>query len=137
MLARETVPVQVNVLEDRARTKGMRVPWTPTFVFVDADGVEQHRFTGNLPPDEFLAQVLLARGREAFLKGRYAESRRYHADLAYRYPSSDAAPEAVYWTGVCDFKLTKDLEHVYSACREVARRWPGHAWGKKLAFTLR
>lgn len=131
---RETVPVQVDVLTDRARTKGLRVPWTPTFVFVDAEGVEHHRFVGYLPADEFRAQVVLARAREAFLKGRYDEARRRYADLVYRFPSTDAAPESVYWTGVCDFKLTKDLERLYAACRETARRYPNHVWGKKLAF---
>lgn len=131
---RETAAAQVNVLTDRARTKGLRVPWTPSFVFLDADGAEHHRFIGFLPAEEFRAQVVLARAKEAFQKGRYEEARRRYADIVYRFPASDAAPESVYWTGVCDFKISKDLEKLYAACRETARRYPNHVWGKKLAF---
>ncbi|MBI4565688.1 MAG: tetratricopeptide repeat protein [Planctomycetes bacterium] len=128
------VPVKLNVLKDRELTKRHRVPWTPAFLFVDAEGVEQHRFMGYLPPDEFSAQIHLAAGKDAFAKGDYGAARRRYQDLVDRYGRTDAAPEALYWTGVCDFKLTKDESKIYDRCREVVQRYPGHIWAKKLGF---
>ena len=54
------VPVQVNVLADRPLTKKMRAVWTPTFIFVDGEEVEQHRCMGYWPADEFAGQVQTA-----------------------------------------------------------------------------
>lgn len=133
-VAELAVPVQVNVLQDRERTKQHRVPWTPTFLFLDADGVEQHRFIGYLPPDEFSAQVHLAGARDAFAKGKYEDALNRYGRIVEKFGATDAAPESLYWTGVCSFKLTKKVEDIYEKCREVVKRYPGHIWAKKLAF---
>jgi TolA-binding protein len=105
------------------------------FVFLDGDGVEHHRFLGYLPPDEFSAQVEFAHGRRAFNTGRYDEALKRYQTVVEKYPATDAAPESLYWTGVCEFKLTKDGQKITTACREVVRRYPGHIWAKKLGFS--
>jgi hypothetical protein len=133
-VAERVVPARVNVLTERELTKRLRVPWTPMFLFVDAEGVEHHRFIGYLPPDEFAAQIHLAGARAAFNRGAWEEASRRYAHLAEKFPETDAAPESVYWIGVCDFKRTKDVERIYAQAREVVRRYPGHIWAKKLAF---
>jgi len=133
-VAGQVVPARVNVLTERDLTKRMRVPWTPTFVFVDGEGLEHHRFIGYLPPDEFAAQIHLAGARAAFNRGAWEESARRYAHIAEKFPQTDAAPESVYWIGVCDFKRTKNVERIYEQCRETARRYPTHIWGKKLDF---
>ncbi len=129
-----TVPVKVNVLADRALCKKMGAVWTPIFTFVDGDGAEQHRFIGFLPPDEFCAQLHLAKAKSAFAKGDYAGSLAAYQAIVSRYATTDAAPEALYWTGVCDFKLTKNMQALLDRCKEVPRRYPGHIWAKKLDF---
>lgn len=128
------VPIRVNVLENRPLSKKMGAVWTPIFVFLDGDGVEQYRFIGFLPPEEFIPQVHLARGREALAKGDAAKARACYQGVVDRWPASDAAPEALYWTGVCDFKLTKDMKVLLDRCKEVPKRYPGHIWAKKLGF---
>ena len=50
------------------------------------------------------------------------------------FTETDLAPESLYWTGVCEFKLTKDVEKIHAKCREVVERFPGHIWAKKLDF---
>ena len=128
------MPVRVDVLKERELSKRWRIPWTPTFVFVDGSGLEHHRFIGYLPPDEFLAQVHLAGAREAFGSGRHEEALKRYGALVERFPESDAAPESLYWTGVCEFKLTKDVGRIAEKNREVLKRYPNHIWAKKLAF---
>ncbi len=124
----------MNVLENRDLAKRLRAYWTPTIIFVDADGQEHHRFIGYLPPDEYGAQVHFARGREAFVKGTYQVALDAYQTVAERYAQADCAPEALYWTGVCRFKLTKEEPKIFEACREVVKRYPNHLWAKKLGF---
>jgi TolA-binding protein len=128
------VAVRPNVLENRDLAKRLRAYWTPTIIFLDAEGTEHHRFMGYLPPDEYGAQIHFARGREAFVKGNYQVALDAYQTVVERYPNSDAAPESLYWTGVCAFKLTKDEPKIYEACREVVKRYPHHIWAKKLGF---
>jgi hypothetical protein len=127
-------PFRANVLTERELSKRFRIPWTPTFVFLDGEGLEHHRFIGFLPPDEFAAQIHLAGARAAFNRGAWEESARRYAQIAEKFPETDAAPESVYWIGVCDFKRTKNVERIYEQGRETAKRYPNHVWGKKLSF---
>lgn len=129
-----TVPAQVNVLAERETCKRMRVPWTPYFLFVDGDGVEQHRFQGFLPPDEFVAQIRFAAAKDAFGKGQYEKALREYTHVVEKLGATDAAPESLYWIGVCEFKLDKKMDHILQRCREVAQRWPDHIMAKKLRF---
>ena len=133
-LAANAVPFRANVLTERDLSKKNRVPWTPTFIFFDGDGVEHHRFIGYLPPREFSAQVRLAAAKAAFNRGAWEDSARRYAEIAEQFAETDAAPESVYWIGVCDFKRTKNVERIYEQCRETAKRYPNHIWGKKLNF---
>lgn len=130
-----TVPVQLNVLKERDKTKEHRVPWTPTFLFLDSEGVEQHRFIGYLPPDEFKAQLHMAKAKDAFGKGKWQEAYDAYNHIVENFTETDLAPESLYWTGVCEFKLTKDVEKIHAKCREVVERFPGHIWAKKLDFS--
>ena len=122
------------MLENRELCKKMKAVWTPIFAFLDGEESEHHRFIGFLPPDEFSAQVHLARAKAAFAKGDAATARAAYQSIVDRWPQTDAAPESLYWTGVCDFKLTKNLQTLMDRCKEVPKRWPGHIWAKKLGF---
>lgn len=133
-MSQAVLPVKVNVLANRPLCKRLNAFWTPILSFLDADEREHHRFIGYLPPDEFLAQVHLARGREAFSKGDAAKAREIYQSIVDRLPATDAAPEALYWTGVCDFKLTKDMQKILDRSKEVVKRYPGHLWARKLEF---
>jgi hypothetical protein len=128
--------VRVNALDHRDLTKRMRIHWTPTLVFLDAQAAEHHRFVGYLPPDEFGAQVHIARGREAFGRENYQTALDAYQTIAERFPQTDSAPEALYWTGVCRFKLSNDEARILDACRELVRRYPKHLWARKVGFLL-
>ena len=42
------------------------VKWTPTLIVLDPDQREHHRFTGYLPPEDFIAQIMLGKGKAEF-----------------------------------------------------------------------
>lgn len=133
-ISAHTVAVRVNIIEQRDLAKRLRAFWTPSLIFLDGDGLEHHRFMGYMPPGEYEPQVHFARGREAFSKGNYQVALDAYATVVDRWPASDVAPECLYWTGVCRFKLTKEEPKIADACREVLRRYPNHLWAKKLSF---
>ena len=42
------------------------VKWTPTVVVLDPSGDEHHRFIGFLPPEDFIGQLILGKGKTEF-----------------------------------------------------------------------
>lgn len=137
LIARYTIPVRFNILKDRDQAKALRAIWTPTVLFLDADGREQHRFLGFHPPREYGAVVLLASGVAAFGSGRIDDALACFDRITREFADTDPAPEATYWRGVCAFRKTKNTQPIYDACREVVQRYPNHLWAKKVGFVTR
>lgn len=134
VLARHTVGVRLNVFQERESAKRFRAYWTPTFLYVDPDGRELHRWLGYAPPDEFAAQVLLGVGLSHFQNAQFDRALGCFSEILERHPGSDLAPEATYWRGVCTFKKTKDTTPIYSACKEIVAKYPNSPWAKKIGF---
>lgn len=137
VLARHTVGVRLNVLQERELARRFRAYWTPTFLCVDADGRELHRWMGYAPPEEFAAQVLLGVGLSYFQNGQMDRALECFGEILQRHAGSDAAPEATYWRGVCTFKKTRDTTPIYEACREIVTRYPNTPWARKVSFVFK
>ena len=126
-------PVRLNVMKERDAAKRLDARWTPTFIFMDAQERQAHRFMGYHPPAEFVAQVQLARGHAGFAFGDTAGG--LAALEAVEAP--EFKPEAMYWAGVCRFKLEKSTQPIYDACREIVEKYPDHFWAKKVGFVTK
>jgi hypothetical protein len=137
VLARKTVPVRLNILKERDAAKSFRAIWTPTVMFLDADGREHHRFLGYHPPQDFAGVVLLTAGQAAFGAGKIDDAQTCFDEIVTAFGDSESAPEATYWRGVCAFKKTKNTQPIYDACRDIVRRYPHHFWAKKIGFVTR
>lgn len=98
---------------------------------LDNEGVERHRLEGYLPADDFLAQLELGLGKLHFQHGRYEEARRQFETIADEYGKASAAPEAVYWAGVSDYKATNDPSHLARTARTLKSRYPESEWTRK------
>lgn len=137
VVGERAVPVRLNIMKERDAAKRLGARWTPTVIFLDADGREHHRFLGFLPPDEYAAQVHLAAGHATFAAGRFEDAEAAFRRVVDDHPRADAAPEALYWSGVARFKITKSTQPIYDACKAVVERYPGHLWAKKVGFVAR
>ena len=51
--------------------------------------------------------------------------------VANRHPQTDAAPEAVYWAAVSDYKATGNPEFLKKDGVDLRQRWPQSEWAKK------
>jgi TolA-binding protein len=107
--------------------------WTPTVLILDPNGEERHRIEGDLPPDEFRAELELGLARVAFMSKDFADAERRYAAVLDRYPNSKAAPEALYWKGVSRYKLTNDHTVLGELPKQFRAKYPDSVWALKTA----
>jgi hypothetical protein len=131
----QCIPVRIHVREqaDEWKRLGARygVEWTPTILFVDASVEERHRIEGFLPVDDFLAQLAFGMARVAFSGGRFDDAERRFRAIVDDYPSTDAAPESLYWAGVSRYKGTNDASALAETARHFRERYQDSSWAKK------
>jgi hypothetical protein len=132
-LQQHAVPVRVDVFQERELSKRVGAFWTPSFFYLQ-DGKVLHQWLGYLPPDEFAAQILLGVGLARFKTGATDAALPRFDEILSRFPKSLAAPEAVYWHGVCQFRRTKDTTPIYQACRRIVADYPDSPWAMKIGF---
>jgi TolA-binding protein len=105
--------------------------WTPTVLVLDSDGKEQWRIEGYLPKDEFRAQLEMGLARIAFMHKQWAEAEQRYVQVLERYPDTAAAPEAVYWRGVSQYKRTNDHTVLGGTAERLNQKYQDNTWAKK------
>jgi TolA-binding protein len=134
-VTRHFVPVRVHVKENAADFKRLgerfTAQWTPTTLLIDASGTERHRIEGLLPTQDFLSQLELGLAKAAFARKDYGSAERLYRDVLDRYPDTDAAPEAQYWTGVSKYRATNDPAALKATGDAFRQRYQDSTWAKK------
>ena len=105
--------------------------WTPTILELGSDGTEWHRIEGYLPADDFQAQLMLGLAHGAFKREKWGDAEKTFREVVERFPNADAAPEALYWTGVSRYKGTGDGGALGDTARAFAQQYQGSPWAKK------
>lgn len=129
------IPLKLNILDNPEPAKRYQASWTPTILVRDADGREYHRHVGYLPPDDFLAQLSLARGMTEFERQNFGEAVNRFQEVINQYPTSSAAPQACYYMGVSHYKLG-DREKLMAAWGDLMKNYPDNDWAKKASFAF-
>lgn len=124
------VPVQFEV-SNQEMVNRFGVKWTPTLIVLDPDEREHHRFTGYLPPEDFIAQIMLGRGKAEFDLDHFDQAIQCFHEIASRYPKADAAPEAEYYLGVAKYKASHDPKELKKGLESLQRDYPNSEWAKK------
>ncbi len=129
------IPSRVHVKDDAAlfQKYGAQyaAQWTPTILELDSAGVERHRIEGFLPADDFLAQLMLGRAKIAFQEQKWDEATKMFRKVYEDLPATDAAPEALYWTGVARYKESGDATALHDTARAFSTRYSDTSWAKK------
>jgi hypothetical protein len=108
-----------------------KAPWTPTILVLDSAGIERHRIEGFLPTDDLLGQLMLGRARIAFEAQQWEEAERRFREVVQQLPNTDAAAEALYWSGVTRYKATGDPTPLKDTARAFTSRYQTTPWAKK------
>lgn len=134
-ISEQVEPVRVHVRDQRDEYKRLseryNAQWTPTILILDAEGQERHRIEGFLPVDDFLSQLALGLAKSAFQRNDYAEAERQYRGIVDKYPSTDAAAEALYWAGVSKYKGSGDASALTATASAFRERYQQTAWAKK------
>ncbi len=135
LISDQLEPVRVHVRDQKDEYKRLSgrydAQWTPTILILDSAGQERHRIEGFLPAVDFLAQVALGLAKSAFQGQDYADAERRYREIVDRFPSTDAAPEALYWAGVSKYKGSGDPAALKATTEAFRNRYQGTAWAKK------
>ena len=105
--------------------------WTPTILELDPEGEERHRVEGFLPADDLLPQLMLGRAQIALAEEQWDDAERRFREIVDKFPESDAAPEALYWAGVSDYRATEDPSALRDTQRAFRDRYSQSSWARK------
>ena len=98
---------------------------------MDPGGDERWRIEGYLPKDEFRAQLEMGLARVAFIDKQWADAERKYDGVVEHYPETAAAPEAVYWRGVSQYKRTNDHTVLGKVAELLNQKYQDSVWAQK------
>ena len=131
------IPVKIHIDDHPDLTEKYRVPWTPTYIILGADGTEHYRETGYLPPKDFLAHMNLALGRAAFEDRDFPAAAGFFQTIVDRYGGSEVVPEALYFLGVSRNRMkggsSDDRKAIW---KRLLEEHPKSDWAKKASFAF-
>jgi hypothetical protein len=123
--------VPLRIPADAALAGDFKVTWTPTLVTLDFYGKEHHRTVGFLPPEELVPSLLMGIARADFDGQQYNDAIINLNMLLAGYPTSGAAPEAVFLRGVARYKSSHDAKPLKEAYEQLAADYPASEWAKR------
>ena len=134
-LQQNFVPVQFNVVEQPEVMNQFNTPWTPTIIVQDPEGREHRRSQGYLDPKRMLAELALARLKDAIDRQDFQaaqERSREAQDLTKGDPERE--PEARYWASVAAYKATNDANNLVQGWNRLLDEFPQSDWAKRAEF---
>lgn len=105
--------------------------WTPTLIVLDQEGREYQRSIGFLEPDEIIPTLKVGLAKFQFAGGHYDAARLQLGEVLKKYPGSDAAPEALYFQGVNEYKAKDDPKELKKAYEALQTKYPNSTWAKR------
>jgi hypothetical protein len=124
--------IPVKILHDQQPLAGrFHVKWTPTLIVLDPQENEVYHNEGFLGPRDLIPALMLVTGKAHVDSGHYAEAIDTFNRLAAAHPKSEEAPEAIYYSGVARFKMTKDTKALREAYQALEAQYPNSSWKRK------
>ncbi len=106
-------------------TKTAKVVWAPTVLVDDSRGRELRRFTGWLPPKEWIAELQIPVALDHMHHRRLDQSAQVFSSIVEETPEAPAAAEALHWLGIAEFLAGgRDLPRLRARWNEVRERYP-------------
>jgi hypothetical protein len=130
-VAERLLPIRVDAQRSRELVEQYAAAWTPLCVLLDANGRAHFRIEGFLPPDEFLAHVMLGTGRFELDHHLPQRALQTLTRMIREHPDSDAVAQALYWQAVARFRLTRDANRLRADWDELAAAHPDSAWAAR------
>ena len=121
------VPVKVDISSEPLPEQ-YNVQWTPTLVLADAEDKEHHRTVGGLSPEDLNASLLHGIGQTHIDHGDLSSAGPALQRVVSDYPDSDAAPEALYLSGVVHYKQSDHIHAMNETLTQLREKYPTSEW---------
>ena len=129
----ETKVIPVRIPFDSPLSKEFVAKWTPNLLWVDTERKTHHRVIGFLPPEELTPAVSLGVGKTFLDAGALDRALGVLKEVMDGHPLSHAAPEAVYFSGVCLYKQTHEAAPLKEAYEKLQADYSNTEWAKRSA----
>ncbi len=129
MLEKHVIPVRTPFDGDVA--KEFEAKWTPFLLFLDTNKKGHHTVVGFLPPEELIPAIFVGVGKTFFDAGELDRAMGALDNVIKNHPSSHAAPEAVYFRGVCEYKKTHSAEPLKQVYEKLQAEYPANEWATR------
>ncbi len=100
-------------------------------LIMNSGGEERWRIEGYLPKNEFRSQLEMGLARIAFMDKQWVDAEQRYGQIIERYAETAAAPEAVYWRGVSQYKRTNEHTVLGGVAQELREKYPQSVWAQK------
>lgn len=107
------------------------IKWTPTLIIHDKHGKEHHRILGYVPIDDLLAHLGLGRAKVWFDTEHFNDAIQALNSVIEMYPAAGAAPEAVFYLGVAEYKKYHDASGLRRAYDTLTAKYPQSEWARR------
>jgi TolA-binding protein len=77
---------------------------------------------------------MLGRAQIAFAGQQWDEAEKRFREIVEKFPETDAAPEALYWAGVSQYKGTHDAKFLKNTSNAFKERYQDTTWAKKASI---
>jgi len=130
------VPLQIDNSQPAAEPllQKYRHIWTPDLRILEANGNELYRWNGYLPPFEFAPQLLVAVAQAHLRLKQFDAASEIYEDVLKRFPTSLAAPEALYFSGISKYRKTHESNELLRGWHELEKSFPASEWTVKQNF---
>lgn len=133
------VPYRANLFEKNPHFKEIvgrtPVPWAPTTIALvprSESAGEIRRWTGWLPPGDYLAELSLVQGLAAIQSNRFDQAVEILTAALDAHASRHAAPELLFWRGMARFRAGgRDLAALAEDHEALIERWPDSPWAQR------
>lgn len=106
--------------------------FSPVLIIKSSDGIELHRVTGYLPPDDMLIYLNLGLALDALYHRSWPHAYDLLDQAVAKYPSAKNVPEALWWRGVAAFRKSGgDLSALADAWSVLRSEFPFSQWADR------
>ncbi|MBZ0155905.1 MAG: thioredoxin fold domain-containing protein [Alphaproteobacteria bacterium] len=107
------------------------IKWTPTLIIHDRYGKEHHRIVGYVPVEDLMAHLDFGRGKIFFNADNLKKAIEIFNGVIECHPDTGIAPEAVYYRGVAEYKMTHDAIALRKIYDTLLQKYPQGEWTRR------
>ena len=100
----------------------------------DEEGNALERLEGYLPAEDFVPQLILAKGLADFHLQRHEDAIGEFEMILENHPTSELVPEAEYYLGAATFKKTGETDKLSEVCHDLLMTHPESPWTKRCSI---